>query len=69
MDTALIIKTLRTRAGFTQKELAKRIKMSSAIVYEWEKGNASPKVDSFVAVCRACGYEILIRKRYDGKYL
>lgn len=64
LNSAEVIKTLRSRAGMTQGDLAKAIGVTSAAVSAWETGRASPQMDRFIAICKVAGYEIKIVKTY-----
>lgn len=41
-----IFKTLRINAGFTQQELAKRMKVSQSTITMWENGKRQPDIET-----------------------
>lgn len=41
-----ILKEMRLEKGFTQKQLAQLLNLSSNIVCEWEKGRCEPSIDT-----------------------
>lgn len=46
------IRIHRLKAGLTQIELAKRLKVSEAIVQKWENGSREPRVKRLKAIAR-----------------
>ena len=53
MSFAWNLKTLRTDAGLTQGELAKRIGVSQKTVSSWETGRTDPVMKDIVNICKA----------------
>ncbi len=49
------IRVLREERGWTQLELAHRLKVTPATVYNWERGRYEPKASQFRALARALG--------------
>lgn len=47
-----LIKTARNKAGLTQTELARKLKVSQSTVCCWEVGRAIPRPKSLVELCR-----------------
>ncbi len=60
-----LIRTVRTRAGLSRADLAKRVGVKYGTVWVWETGQHSPSLDSFLKVLEATGYEFLLRKKMD----
>lgn len=58
-----LIRSLRTGAGLTQQGLADRLNRPQPMIARWERGHDSPRLDSLVAVARACGMELDLRTR------
>lgn len=46
MSFPQILKEMRLEKGFTQKQLAQLLNLSSNIVCEWEKGRCEPSIDT-----------------------
>ena len=65
MNTAEIVKALRTKAGMTQLEMAKRVGVCTQSICNWEKGYKCPTADSLLAVCNAMGYDVIIKPKYE----
>ena len=65
MNSGELIKALRTGAGLTKVELAKRIGRTPRTIYYWECGKVCPNVDYLVKVMQATGYEMLIRRKKE----
>jgi transcriptional regulator with XRE-family HTH domain len=49
------IREARRRANLTQEELAERLGTTQSAVARWEKGDVSPRLDTFEKVAAACG--------------
>ncbi len=49
---AYYIKTIRMMRGFTQQEVADRVKKSTNAVSNWELGNTSPPIDDLIELCK-----------------
>jgi transcriptional regulator with XRE-family HTH domain len=46
MDVATLLRTIRRRAGLSQRELARRARTSAAAVCLYERGERVPRVDT-----------------------
>jgi transcriptional regulator with XRE-family HTH domain len=44
------IKELRNEHGFTQKQLAEKLKTSNSAVCDWEKGRTQPDLQTLVQI-------------------
>ena len=53
-----LIYNARTRAGITQAELARRLKVSPSAVSEWESGKKDPSVSNMYRIVSACGLSL-----------
>ena len=49
------IKELRMENGFTQKQLAERLKTSNSAVCDWEKGRTQPDLQMLVQIAALFG--------------
>ena len=47
----------RVNAGLSQKEAAKKLRVSNATLGKWENGIATPNVKYVVAICELYGVE------------
>ena len=54
----LLIYELRTRKGFTQKELAEKCNVSDKAVSKWERGDGCPDVTVFPRLAEVFGIEV-----------
>ena len=48
----LTLKLWRLKAGYTQAEVAKILKISPATLIKWEKGETQPRIDTLMALCK-----------------
>lgn len=55
MNIGMAIRTLRTKLGMTQAELAAHVGMSENTVSKWELGKAMPPMESIKKICDAFG--------------
>ena len=53
-----LIREARTRAGLTQRQLARRLGTSQPVVARWERGRRSPDYDVVRVAAKACGFEL-----------
>ena len=58
------VRSLRTRAGLTQRALAARLDRPQPMIARWERGHDSPRLESLLAIAAACGVEIDLNIRY-----
>ena len=59
------LKDLRNEKGLSQRELAKQLQVSSAIISKWENGLMQPTADNIIAVAdffNVCADYLLGRK-------
>lgn len=57
LNPAGLLQDARTRAGLSQRELARRAGMSQSAVSRIEKGAASPTVDTLLQLLRSAGFD------------
>lgn len=69
MNTAEIVKVAREARGLTRKQLAEKSGMTTATIWNIEKGNVDPKMSTMLAIFRALGYDIIFNPRYRGGYI
>ncbi len=55
-----LIREARLRAGLTQCELGERLGKAQSVIARWERGDATPSLETLREVVRACGLELLI---------
>lgn len=60
-DAARILRTARTRAGLTQRELARRAGTSQSVVARIEAGQTSPSAATLSRLLEAAGFELLVQ--------
>lgn len=60
MSFASVIAEARTRAGLTQRELAKRAGTSQPAIARLESGQASPTLATIARVAAAAGFEVRV---------
>jgi predicted nucleotidyltransferase/DNA-binding XRE family transcriptional regulator len=63
VDTGELIRNLRTKAGLTQQEVARRAGTSQSAVARYETGVSSPSVNTFERLIRAAGAELQFSTR------
>ena len=59
MDTTDMIRDLRTAAGYTQAQIAKRAGTTQSMIARYESGAVSPTVGALARIVRACGQELI----------
>lgn len=59
-----MLRAMRARAGLTQRELARKLRMHNTMVHRSEIGDRRIDPVEFVAWCRACGDDpgVMIRQ-------
>ncbi len=61
------IREARSRANLTQEELAERLGTTQSAIARWEKGDVSPRLDTFEKLATACGLTLrLVPARRRG---
>jgi transcriptional regulator with XRE-family HTH domain len=63
MDAAAVVRSVRSRAGMSLRELAKRAGTSHSTLAAYEAGRKVPTVDTLERVVRASGHEFTM----DGR--
>ena len=58
----LTLKAARVNTGLSQKEAAKKLKVSNKTLSNWEKGTTMPRPNKIDAICELYGvsYDVLI---------
>jgi len=51
---AALMRAARQKKGLTQSDLAEALGVKDNTISNWEKGRATPNMDSFIAYCREC---------------
>ncbi|MGH8513381.1 MAG: helix-turn-helix transcriptional regulator [Gammaproteobacteria bacterium] len=66
----LVLKA-RAAAGFSQSQLAKRIRTSQPMVARWESGRQLPSVRTLLRIADATGFDLSVglRDRDTGRHL
>jgi ribosome-binding protein aMBF1 (putative translation factor) len=65
MNSAEIIETCRGRAGMARAQLADKLGVNRSAIYGWERYGISPSTDTFIALCDAMGFEIIVKPKYE----
>ena len=60
MDAATLLRSSRQRAGYTQRELARRARTSAAAVCLYERGERVPRVDTLERLLAATGSSLTL---------
>lgn len=63
-----LIKTMRTRAGYSVARLADELGCVVQSVYNWENGSNVPSAETLLAIARICGYELIFRPKPKDFY-
>ena len=69
MDEKMAVRRAMERRAISQKQLAKTLGLSSPALVAQRLGNAgkSLKVDTFVQMMNACGFDVIVRDRNGGR--
>ena len=62
-EIASRLTALRLTAGLTQRELARRARMSASVLCAYERGTRMPGTDMFLRIVRAAGGDVIVRAR------
>jgi transcriptional regulator with XRE-family HTH domain len=54
-----MIRDIRTAAGYTQAQLARRAGTTQSMIARYESGAVSPTVGALARIVRACGQELI----------
>jgi len=57
-----MILTLRHIMGYSQKDFAKELGISSNTIYHWEAEKVNPGAQKLFEIIQACGYTIRLEK-------
>jgi transcriptional regulator with XRE-family HTH domain len=57
-DLGSRIKKLREEAGLTQRDLAKRLKLTQPAIVQWESGDTSPLMGKLPKIAKALGVSV-----------
>jgi transcriptional regulator with XRE-family HTH domain len=66
MDAAAMLRMARRRAGFTQRELARRAGVPQPTISRIERGLISPSIDTLRPLIEACGMDLAIVEHPGG---
>ena len=53
--------SMRTKAGLTQEQVAKRMQTQKSSISRLEKGNANPSWSTLLNYAHACGFELSLK--------
>lgn len=56
-----LVREARKRAGLTQRDLARTLGTTQAVIARWETERQSPSFERVVAAIRACGFDLGVR--------
>jgi transcriptional regulator with XRE-family HTH domain len=59
VDTTDMIRDLRTAAGYTQAQLARRAGTTQSMIARYESGAVSPTIGALARIVRGCGQELI----------
>lgn len=62
-ETAALLRDARTRAGLTQRELARRARTGQSVVARIERGTTSPSWETLSRLLEAAGYALDVELR------
>jgi transcriptional regulator with XRE-family HTH domain len=66
LDPAAVVKTARTIAGLSQRQLAEMLGTKQSVISRWERGQEVPRADTLGRILHACGFEVDLRfRRHD----
>ena len=57
MNAPELLRTARSRRGWTQAQLAARCGVPQSVIARWESGRVSPRIDSLNRILAAAGFE------------
>lgn len=60
LDPSHLLRQARRRAGFSQRELARRAGTAQSVVARIERGQASPAADTLEHLLRAAGFRLRV---------
>src|SRR5438094_5665272 len=63
MKASTLLRTARRRAGFSQRELARRSRVPQPAISRIERDLVSPTVDTLERLLKACGMELEVIPR------
>jgi transcriptional regulator with XRE-family HTH domain len=66
MDAGTLLRTVRSRAGLSQRELARRTGVAQPALSRIERRVVSPSVDTLERLLAACGFELDVVHRPEG---
>ena len=70
IDFAETIKLMRTTAGFTQQELAKKLNMPHQTLSSYERNRNKPTLELLTKIANACEFNVTITDRNsDEKFV
>ena len=61
MDVSRFVFVARSRSGFTQSKLARKIKTKQPAIARLENGDVSPTIRMLAKIATACGGELKIK--------
>jgi transcriptional regulator with XRE-family HTH domain len=61
-----LVREARLRAGLTQDELGTRLGKAQSVIARWERGDATPSLETLRSIIRACDLELtFFMSRFD----
>lgn len=67
-EAAAVVRELRSVAGMTQLDLAKKARVSRSFISDVEAGKATVESAKLFDVFQALGYEVALRDRQKGEF-
>ena len=66
MSTGSTIKEIRTRQGLTQRQLARKARVTAQLIVGYEQDKVIPKVNTFEKILNAMGYDLYAKPRKEA---
>lgn len=66
-ETGRLLRSARTRAGMSQRELARRAGLPSTVVSAYENGRREPSARTFRDLLQAAGADLTVTSRWDSE--
>ncbi len=64
-----ILRNMRLKAGFSQRDLAKLLNMADTTISSYERGNSQPDFKTIMTIAQICGYEFKLYEVGSNKLI
>lgn len=58
-----ILKNMRLSAGFSQKELGKKLNLADTTISSYERENSQPDFDTILRISKLCHFDIFFQNK------